>query len=178
MNADIERILITEEELQNTVSRLARQISEDYHGKQLMLICVMKGSLVFTADLMRAIDFPVELDFMQASSYGNGSTSCGCIDIKRDLEDDVSGKNVLIVEDIIDSGNTLSRLKSLLQNRGADSVKICTILNKPDRREVDVYIDYEGIKIPDEFVVGYGLDYAQKYRNLPYVGILSRHVYE
>lgn len=178
LHPDIERILVTEEELRHTVTRLGRQISADYQGQSLTVICIMKGSLVFTADLIRAINFPIELDFMQASSYGSSCVSCGCIDIKRDLEEDVSGKHLLIVEDIIDSGNTLSRLKTLLEKRGAASVKICTMLNKPDRRTADVYIDYEGIRIPDEFVVGYGLDYAQKYRNLPYVGVLKRAIYE
>ena len=177
MKSDIEKILLTEEDIAQTVNDLAERITEDYRGKQLVIVVIMKGSLPFAADLMRKIDLPLTVDFMQASSYGAGTTS-GKLVIKRDLEEDITGKDLLIVEDIVDSGNTLSYLKKHFANSAASSVRVCALLSKPERRETDVEVEYIGKIVPDEFVVGYGLDYNQKYRNLPYIGILKREIYE
>lgn len=174
---DIKSVLISEEEIRKTVLSLGEQINKDYEGKEIIFAVILKGSLVFAADLMRCLTMPVKLDFMQASSYGDSTESSGFIKIKKDLENNVSGKHVLIIEDIIDSGNTLSKLKKLLLEREPASVKICTLLSKPSRREIDVDVEYIGKEIPDEFVVGYGLDFNEKYRNLPYVGILKPRVY-
>lgn len=174
---DIKSVLISEEEIRKTVLNLGEQINKDYEGKEIIFAVILKGSLVFAADLMRCLTMPVKLDFMQASSYGDSTESSGFIKIKKDLENNVSGKHVLIIEDIIDSGNTLSKLKKLLLEREPASVKICTLLSKPSRREIDVDVEYIGKEIPDEFVVGYGLDFNEKYRNLPYVGILKPKVY-
>ena len=178
MNKDVEKILFTEEEIRDCVKEIGRQISEDYRGKELVVAVIMKGSLVFAADLIRSIDLPLTVDFMQASSYGSGTVSSGTLEIKRDLEDTIAGKHLLIVEDIVDSGNTLYNLKEHLKNSSAASVRVCALLSKPERRETEVEVEYIGKVIPDEFVVGYGLDYDQKYRNLPYIGILKREVYE
>lgn len=178
INQDIEQVLIDEQEIIYTLDSLADRINRDYHGEPLLLVVILKGSMVFAADLMRRLEMPVSIDFMQTSSYGSGSSSSGFINIKRDLETDVRGKNVLIVEDIIDSGNTLHKLKELLRSRKPKSVKICTFLDKPERRVTDVEVEYVGRQIPDEFVVGYGLDYNEQHRNLPYIGILKRSVYE
>ncbi len=177
-NKDIERILISEEEIQAKVKEIGKKITESFNGEELIVVCIMKGSLVFCADLIRYIDCPVVLDYMQASSYGSGTASSRFINIKRDLEEDIKGRNVLIVEDIIDSGNTLFKLKELFDSKEAKKVEICTLLDKPSRRESFVKVDYTGFEIPDEFVVGYGLDFNQSYRNLPYVGILKSSVYE
>ncbi len=177
MSNDIKSVLLTEEKIAQIVEKLGNQITEDYAGKEILLVVILKGSLVFAADLMRKIKLPVNLDFMQVSSYGSGSVSSGKINIKKDIENDAAGKHVLIVEDIIDSGNTLAKLKRLFKDRNAASVKICTFLSKPDRRETEVECEYIGTEIPDEFVVGYGLDYNQCYRNLPYIGILKPEVY-
>lgn len=177
MHKDIESILITEEEVSATVENIAAEINKDYDGKEILFVVILKGSLVFAADLMRKINVPLKLDFMQASSYGSGTESSGVINIKKDLESSAEGKHIIIVEDIIDSGNTLSALKKELLSRNPASVKICTLLNKPDRRVTYVDIDYCGIEIPDEFVVGCGLDYDERYRNLPYIGILNPSVY-
>ncbi len=174
----IEKVLITEEELHDKVRELAAQISADYEGKDLVLISILKGGFVFAADLCRSITIPAAIDFMAVSSYGNSSKTSGAVKIIKDLDKSVEGKDILIVEDILDSGVTLSHLKELLEQRGAKSLKICTILNKPSRRIADISADYNGFDIPDEFVVGYGLDYAEKYRNLPFVGILKREIYE
>lgn len=174
---DIKSVLISEEEIRETVLKLGEQINKDYEGKEIIFAVILKGSLVFAADLMRCLTMPVKLDFMQASSYGDSTESSGFIKIKKDLENNVCGKHVLIIEDIIDSGNTLSKLKKLLLEREPASVKICTLLSKPSRREIDVDVEYIGKEIPDEFVVGYGLDFNEKYRNLPYVGILKPKVY-
>lgn len=174
----IEKILISEEELQNKVSELAAQISKDYEGKDLLVVSVLKGGFVFAADLFRRLTVPAAVDFMAVSSYGCSSKSSGVVKILKDLDQTVEGKDILIAEDILDSGVTLNYLKGLLLHRGVKSVKICTILNKPDRRVADIVPDYLGFDIPDEFVVGYGLDYAEKYRNLPFVGILKREIYE
>lgn len=180
MSADVERILLSEEDLRGIVSRIAAQICADYRGNEqpLILVSVLKGSVVFMGDLMRAIDIPCYIDFMSVSSYGSGTTSSGVVKIIKDLDTNViEGANLLIVEDILDSGKTLSYLKELLLARKPASVRICTLLDKPDRRKADIQADYVGATIPDAFVVGYGLDYAEKYRNLPYVGILKPAVY-
>ena len=165
MNKDLQGILVTEDKIRETVSALAKRINADYAGKTLILMIILKGSAVFSTDLMRMLDMNVLIDFMQVSSYGAGSVS-GELIIKKDCENDVNGKDVQIIEDIIDSGNTVA------------NVEICALLSKPDRRETEVSAKYIGMEIPDEFVVGYGLDYAERYRNLPYVGILKREVYE
>ena len=180
MNKDIDRILISEDELDATVTRLAKQIDEDYSGddKNLVLLCILKGSIVFMGDLMKKITVPLEIDCMKVSSYGSGTESSGNINIRLDVNrPDIDKCDFLIVEDIIDSGRTLSYLTRYLEFRGAKSVKTCTLLDKPSRRVVDFAPDYMGLEIPDEFVVGYGLDYAEKYRALPYVGILKPEVY-
>ena len=178
MHKDVESILVNEEKIKEIVSKIGSEINRDLNGKPLLVIVILKGSTPFAMDLIRTLDMPVEIDFMQVSSYGKSTETGGFINVKRDLEQDVTGKNLLIVEDIIDSGNTLSKLKSLFQDRNAKSVRICTMLDKPSRRVVDVKVDYCGVEIPDEFVIGYGLDYNEQYRNLPYVGILKRSVYE
>ncbi|MDK2932537.1 MAG: hypoxanthine phosphoribosyltransferase [Clostridiales bacterium] len=174
---DIAKVLLTREQLKEKTKELGKIISQDYKGKKLMVICVLKGGVMFTTDLIREITLPVELDFMAISSYGAATSTSGVVRILKDLETDVEGKDILIVEDIIDSGLTLKYLKELLISRGPKSVKICTILNKPARRQENVHVDYIGFDIPDEFVVGYGLDYAEKYRNLPFVGILKPEIY-
>ena len=178
MKNDIERILVSEEELKEINKRIGAQISKDYVGKDLLLVGILKGSAVFMTDLMRNIDIPMSIDFMYVSSYGAGTTTSGVVKLVKDLDENIEGKHVLIAEDILDSGVTLSYLLQVLQQRNPASLKLCALLNKPERHKVDVKLDYKGIDIPDEFVVGYGLDYAQKYRNLPYVGILKRSVYE
>ena len=176
---DIEKVYYSEEQLQAIVERLGKQISEDYKDKNLLLVSVLKGSVVFMADLMRAITVPCAIDFMCVSSYQSGTESSGVVKIVKDLDINLEGYDLLIVEDILDSGKTLSNLKKILVNRNPRSIKICTLLDKPERRVVDdIFADYSGAEVPDEFVVGYGLDYAEKYRNLPYIGVLKRHVYE
>ena len=174
---DIKSILISEEEIQELVNELGERINKDYEGKEVIFAVILKGSLVFAADLMRRLTMPVRLDFMQASSYGESAVSSGIINIKKDLDNVISGKHVLIIEDIIDSGNTLAKLKQVLLERDPASVKICTLLSKPSRREMDVEVEYVGKDSPDEFVVGYGLDFNERYRNLPYIGILKPQVY-
>lgn len=178
MHKDVEKILVSEEQILETVKKIAGDINRDLDGEPLLVIVILKGSTPFAMDLIKRLDMPVELDFMQVSSYGKSTASDGFINVKRDIEQDISGKNVLIVEDIIDSGNTLFKLKTLFESRKAKSVRICTLLDKPSRRVVDVKVDYVGIEIPDEFAVGYGLDYDEQYRNLPYVGVLKRCIYE
>ena len=173
LSENIGEVLISEAELAEINKRLGAQITADYEGKNLFVVGVLKGSLVFMADLIRHIDVPCELDFLSVSSYGDGTVSSGTLKIKKDLEEDITGKNVIVVEDIIDSGRTLKYLKEDLKGRGAKSVKLCALLSKPARHEVEVEVEYIGYEIPDEFVVGYGLDYAQKYRNLPYIGIVE-----
>ena len=166
-------VLIDEEKVDSRVKEIARQISRDYKGEEVHLICILKGSLFFTADLAKRIECPVTLDFMSVSSYGDGTESSGRIKIIKDLDDNIAGKNVIVVEDIIDSGRTLSFLMEMLKVRGPKSLKLCTFLNKPERRVVDINVDYTGFDIPDKFVVGYGMDYAQKYRSLPYIGVVE-----
>lgn len=178
MKNDIAKVLISEEELSAKVKELGEQISNDYKDKDLIMISVLKGSVVFMADLMRAITVHAAIDFMSVSSYGNGTVSSGVVKIIKDIDTPLEGKDILIVEDILDSGKTLSYLSKHLMGKGANSIKIATLLDKPERRKVDVYPDYKGFIVPDEFVVGYGLDYDEKYRNLPYIGVLKPHVYE
>ena len=178
MNNDIAKVLISEEQLQAKVAELGAQISRDYEGKDLLLVSILKGSVVFMADLMRAITEPCSIDFMVVSSYGGANTtSTGLVKIVKDLDQDLSGKDVLIVEDILDTGVTLSHLVPMLELRRTNSVRLCTILSKHSRRKVDTEQDYYGFEVPDDFVVGYGLDYDEKYRNLPYVGVLKPEVY-
>lgn len=173
----IEHTLISEERIRARTMELGRIISEEYAGKDLLLISVLKGSFIFMADLVRSITIPHEVDFMAISSYGSGVKSSGVVQIVMDLKQSIEGRNVLLVEDIIDSGNTLSYLQRIMYERMPASMKIMTLLDKPDRREVDVPVDWIGFSIPDEFVVGYGLDYDQLYRNLPYIGVLKPSVY-
>ena len=177
MNSGIKKILIDEDTLQAKVRELGAKITEDYEGKNLLLICVLKGAAVFVSDLMKRINLPLEIDFMAVSSYGSDTKSSGVVRILKDLDKGIEGKHLLIVEDIIDSGLTLSYLIENLKARGPESVEVCTILDKPDRRKVDMNIRYTGFQVPDEFVVGYGLDYAEKYRNLPYVAVLKEEIY-
>lgn len=177
IHEDLEHVLITEEELREAVSRLGAQISKDYRNKKLKLISVLKGSVIFLADLARCIDTSLEMDFMAVSSYNSGVKTSGVVRIIKDLDKPIEGNDILIVEDILDSGMTLRYLLDMLRERGPASIKIATLLDKPDRRQTDVQSDYVGFVVPDEFVVGYGLDYNEKYRNLPYVGVLSPRVY-
>jgi hypoxanthine phosphoribosyltransferase len=167
------RVMISEEQVNERIRELAEQISKDYEGKEIHLICILKGSVFFSCDLAKRLTIPVTLDFMSVSSYGNETVSSGRVRILKDLDESIQGKNVLIVEDIIDSGRTLAYLMDLLATRAPESLAICTLLDKPDRRVTDVDVKYVGFEIPDEFVIGYGLDYSQYYRNLPYVGVVE-----
>ena len=175
---DIEKVLIDEQELSDIVMRLGKQISEDYKDKDLLLVSILKGSVMFMADLMRAITIPCNIDFMAVSSYGSGAKTSGVVKILKDLDKSIEGKDLLIVEDILDSGKTLNYLTEILMARNPNSIKICTLFDKPDRREVNIFADYIGTKVPNEFIVGYGLEYNEYYRNLPYIGALKRAVYE
>lgn len=174
---DIEKILISEEELDVKTSELAKKISEDFKGQELILIGILKGGVVFASDIIKKINIPMEIEFMAVSSYGKESETSGVVTLKKDIDTSLAGKNVIVVEDIVDSGYTMKYLKKLLMDRHAESVKICTLLSKPSRRRVDIDLDYVGFEVPDEFVVGYGLDFDEKYRNLPFVGVLKREVY-
>ena len=167
------RVLLPEEDLASRINELGEQISKDYAGESVFLVCILKGAAFFACELAKRITVPVTIDFMATSSYGSGTVSSGEVKIKKDLDLEVAGQNVIIVEDIIDSGNTLNYLSKVFKERNAKSVRLCTLLDKPDRREVDVPVDYTGFTIPDKFVVGYGLDYDQKYRNLPYIGVVE-----
>lgn len=178
MEQDIERILFTEEQLKARVAQLGAQITADYQGKAPVVISILRGSYIFMADLTRHIQLPCTVDFMAVSSYGKGTSSSGQVKIIKDLSESVEGKDVLVVEDILDSGNTLFYLLQMLQARHVASVKLCTLLDKPSRRTKPVAADYVGFTVDDLFVVGYGLDYAEKYRNLPYIGILKPRVYD
>ncbi|MBE6807097.1 MAG: hypoxanthine phosphoribosyltransferase [Ruminococcaceae bacterium] len=181
MHKDLQEILLSEQEVDEIISRIAGELDRDYAGedKRLVLVCILKGSVVFMGELMKKITIPVEIDFMRVSSYGAGTETTGSVNIILDLlRKDLDQCDLVIVEDIIDSGRTLAHLSRYLQLKGAKSVRTCTLLDKPDRREVEFEADYVGREIPDEFVVGYGLDYDEKYRALPYVGILKREVYE
>ena len=171
------RVLITEEKLTRRIQQLAKQISEDYAGRQVMLLCILKGSVFFTCELAKYLTVPVTMDFMSVSSYGSGTSSSGVVRLVKDLDDSIEGKDVIVIEDIIDSGRTLSYLLENLSSRRPASISLCTLLDKPDRRTCDVKVDYVGFEIPDEFVVGFGLDYAQRYRNLPFIGVLSFEEY-
>jgi hypoxanthine phosphoribosyltransferase len=166
-------VLLPEEEVDARIQAMGEQISRDYAGKQVHLICVLKGGSFFLCELAKRITVPVSLDFMSVSSYGGGTESKGVVKIVKDLDESIRDKDVLVVEDIVDSGRTLSYLLEMLRNRGPKSLRLCTLLDKPDRRVVDVDVDYTGFQIPDRFVVGYGLDYDQRYRNLPYIGIVE-----
>ena len=165
-------VLLSEEEVDKRIKEMAEQITKDYEGKNVHLICILKGSVFFTCELAKRIKVPVSMDFMSVSSYGADTKSSGIIKIVKDLDESITGKDVLVIEDIIDSGRTLSYLLGMLKDRKPNSLRLCTLLDKPDRRVIDVDVDYTGFQIPDEFVVGYGLDYAQKYRNLPYIGVV------
>ena len=178
LEQDIERVLFTEEELKARVAEIAARIDRDYAGKEPMLISVLRGSFIFMADLARAITLPCTVDFMAVSSYGSGTTSSGQVKITKDLSESIEGRDIIVVEDILDSGNTLSYLFRLLQARHPASVRLCTLLDKPSRRTKPITADYTGFAVDDLFVVGYGLDYAEKYRNLPYIGVLKPAVYE
>ena len=177
MHEHVESILYSEEQLRQRVKELGGQITADYAGKEPVLASVLRGSYIFMADLTRAIDLPVTVDFMAVSSYGAGTKSSGQVEIKKDLSDSIEGRDLIIVEDILDSGNTLFYLMEILKARKPASIRICTLMDKPERRTQPIVADYVGFTIPDAFVVGYGLDYSEKYRNLPYVGILKPSVY-
>lgn len=178
MQDDILEVLYSEKDLKAKVAELGAQISRDYAGKDLLLIAVLKGAVVFLTDLMRSIDVPLNIDFMVVSSYGTGVKTSGVVKIIKDLDTSIEGKDVLIVEDILDSGLTLSYLKGILEGRNPNSVRIATLLDKPANRKADIHADYSGYNVPDAFIVGYGLDYSEKYRNLPYIGVLKPEVYE
>ena len=165
-------VLLTEEEVDKRIQEIGDQISKDYAGKQIHLVCVLKGGSFFMCELAKRIKVPVSLDFMSVSSYGSDTKSSGVVKIIKDLDEPLQDKEVLVVEDIVDSGRTLSYLMEMLRDRGPKSLRLCTLLDKPDRRVVDVHVDYTGFEIPDQFVVGYGLDYDQRYRNLPYIGVM------
>lgn len=167
------RVLLSEEEVDARIQAIGEQISKDYAGKQVHLVCVLKGGSFFMCELAKRITVPVSLDFMSVSSYGSDTKSSGVVKIVKDLDESLKGKNVIVVEDIVDSGRTLSYLLEMLRDRGPESLRLCTLLDKPERRVIDVNVDYTGFEIPDEFVVGYGLDYDQRYRNLPYIGVVE-----
>lgn len=177
MIEDIQQVLFTEEEINIKIREMAKKISYDYEGKELLVVGVLKGSVIFTAELVKRISIPCGMDFMAVSSYGDSSETTGVVRILKDLDHSVEGKDILIVEDIIDSGVTLNYLLNYLKARKARSIEIVSLLSKPERRKVDIDVKYLGFEVPDEFLVGYGLDYAEKYRNLPFIGILKREVY-
>ena len=177
LEKDIQEVLFSQQQLEERVDQIAQEITRDYAGKEIVLISVLRGSFVFMADLCRRIDLPCTIDFMSVSSYGSGTSSTGQVQITKDLSGDISGKHILVVEDILDSGNTLSYLLKLLEQRKPASIRLCTLLDKPERRVKPVEVHYSGFTIPDAFVVGYGLDDAEHYRNLPYIGILKPEVY-
>ncbi len=178
MHPYIEKILISTKEIKTTITKLAENINKYYNGEELLVVVILKGSVIFASDLVKELSMPLTLDFMRVSSYGSGTISSGTIKILKDLEQDIEGKNVLIIEDIIDSGNTLYALKELLLKRNPKTLRICTLLDKPSRRVTPVEVEFCGLQIPDEYVVGYGLDYNEILRNLPYIGVLKREVYE
>ncbi|AXY26535.1 hypoxanthine phosphoribosyltransferase [Suicoccus acidiformans] len=179
LEQDIQEVLVTREEIAEAVRKLGQQITQDYQGKELLVVGVLRGAAIFLTDIIREIDLYVEIDFMDVSSYGAGTESSGEVKIIKDLDTKVEGRNILVVEDIIDTGRTLRYLVDLLKYRKANSVKVCALLDKPERRVIkDLVPDYVGLEVPDEFVVGYGLDFDQKYRNLPYIGVLKPELYE
>ena len=171
--ADKIRVLLNEEEVDRRIKEIAEQINKDYEGKAVHLICILKGGVFFTCELAKRLTIPVSLDFMSVSSYGSDTKSSGVVKIVKDLDESLKDKDVIVVEDIVDSGRTLSYLLEKLRDRGPASLRLCTLLDKPERRVIDVHVDYTGFNIPDEFVVGYGLDYDQRYRNLPYIGVVE-----
>lgn len=177
MQDDILKVLLSQQEIADKVCEIGKQITKDYEGKNLLMVSVLKGSVVFMTDLMRAVDTPARIDFMSVSSYGSGTKTSGVVKIVKDLDMNLEGYDLLLVEDILDSGKTLFYLREILQKRNPASIRIATLLNKPARREADIVPDYSCFEVPDEFVVGYGLDYAEKYRNLPYIGVLKPEVY-
>ena len=177
MKNDMLKTLITKEELEATVARLGREITRDYQGKTPMMVAVLKGAFIFMADLVRQVDIPCTLDFMCVSSYGKGMSTSGQVKIIKDLDTTIEGKDVIIVEDILDSGVTLSYLMDLLRARKPASIRLCTLFDKPSRHKVDIHIDYKGMEVPNEFIVGYGLDYAEVYRNYPEIAVLKPQVY-
>lgn len=174
---DLERVLITREEIHEAVKKLGQQITADYAGKAPLMVCILKGAVMFFNDLIREIDLPVTMEFMAISSYGNSTKTSGVVNIRKDMDVDITGRDIIIVEDIVDSGMTLSYLKKVLETRNAASIRIATLLNKPARRRIDLDVEYYCFNIPDAFVVGYGLDYAEKYRNLPDIGVLHPRIY-
>ena len=177
MQNDIKEVYFSAEEISEIVKRLGKQISEDYKGKNLLLVSILKGSVIFMADLMREITIPCRIDFMSVSSYGSGTKTSGIVKIQKDLDLNLEGYDVLIVEDILDSGKTLFYVRNMLSTRNPASIRICTLFDKPERREANIFADYAGTRVPDEFIVGYGLDYDEKYRNLPYIGVLKPEIY-
>lgn len=178
MKEDLREVLISEKELDKKTTEIAEKISADYAGKNLIMIGILKGGVVFASELMKKITVPMQVEFMAVSSYGKESETSGVVSLKKDVDTKLEGMDVLIVEDIVDSGYTMKYLQQMLKDRKASSVKICALLSKPSRRKVDIKLDYYGFEIPDEFVVGYGLDYAEKYRNLPFVGVLKQEAIE
>jgi hypoxanthine phosphoribosyltransferase len=178
VKGDIERVIVTEEQLQARIKELAAQVDKDYEGKDLLLVGVLKGAVMAVADFSRALQRHIDMDWMAVSSYGSGTKSSGVVRILKDLDRDITGRNVLIVEDIVDSGLTLSWLKANLESRGVGSVEILSILRKPEAAKVEVDVKYVGFDIPKDFVIGYGLDFDEKYRNLPFIGVLAKHMYE
>ena len=180
MDKDMAKVLFSQEELQTRIRELGAQLSEDYRGKTPTMVCILKGAIMFYTDLVRSMDIPLTMDFMAVSSYGNSTKSSGEVEIRKDLSTSIEGKHVVIVEDIVDSGFTLTYLTRLLNTRGAKSIKLCTLLDKPSRRApcITLRADYSGFAVGNEFVVGYGLDYAELYRNLPYIGVLKPEIYE
>lgn len=178
MEKDVKKILISEDEIQNKIKILANNINKDYENKDLLMLCILKGSIMFMGDLMKRISIYATIDFMSLSSYGNSITSSGSVKILKDLDSSVEGKDVLIVEDIIDTGITLNYVCEYLKNKGVNSVEIVTLLDKPSGRKIDIKAKYVGFEVGNEFVIGYGLDFAEKYRNLPYVGVLNESLYK
>lgn len=177
MNDDMGKIMFTEEQIQKRIKELGQEITRDYAGKDIFAVGILKGAVVFYTDLVRAIDLPVQFDFMIASSYGSGTESSGTVKILKDLDYDIENRNLLVIEDIIDTGTTMDYMMGYFRSKNPASIKLCSLLSKPSRRKAKVNIDYCGWEIPDEFVVGYGLDFDEKYRNLPYIGVLKKEVY-
>lgn len=177
MNQDIANVLLTEEQIKTRIAELGAEITRDYAGAEVVVISLLKGAVYFMTDLTRAMELPLRIDFMIASSYGNSTTTCGNINVKRDIEEDIAGKHVILVDDIIDTGLTLQCISNMLRSRRPLSIKTAVLLDKKERRINEMEADYVGFRIPDEFVVGYGLDYASDYRNLPFIGVLKKSVY-
>ena len=177
MHADVEKILITEEDIEKRVDEIAGELNKKYANQEVLIVCVLTGSVMFYSDLVRKLTFPVELNFLKVSSYGSGAVS-GELNVVLDLKCDIQNKTVIVVEDIVDTGNTINKIKNMLKDRGPKELVICSLLDKPSRRTCEISADYVGFVIPDEFVIGYGLDYNEHYRELPYIGVLKRSVYE